>query len=94
MNGKQLKEAGIAKVAANNESFLTLMRLQAMRICNLHGKVTVDQLRRYAAKKHIYPNHPNAWGAIFRGRRWQRIGYKLSTTRSAHHRVIGIWVLK
>jgi len=88
-----LKEEGIAKVSANNVYFLALMRTQAAWICKKAGSVTISQLRRYADKQGVKPTHPNAWGAVFAGRKWTKIGYTQSTIKSAHHRVVGIWTI-
>ena len=86
-----LKDRGIELVEQNNLEFVNNMRNQAMRISRRFGQVTVDMLRIYAENSGIQPEHPNAWGAVFRCKGWKRVGYKPSKTISAHGRVIGIW---
>jgi len=66
MNGQELKNAGIALVEMNNGEFVQVMRKYAVAQAKRSGKVDADWIRKEAGKRGFYPNHPNAYGAIFR----------------------------
>ena len=89
--GRTLKVEGQATTEASNERFVDLMREEALRIIASDGYVTCDDLRRYALKLGIEPHHPNAWGAIFRGKGWKLVDRTLSQFTTNHARSIGIW---
>jgi len=89
--GQSLKSAGQDLVAGHNEEFVSLMRAEAMRISNGLGYVTSDDLRVYAARIGLEPSHPNAWGAVFKGKGWRSIGYRKSAVPQSHARIIRIW---
>lgn len=59
------RDAGIAKVASKNGTFLETMRGVARIICRQKGKVTADDLRDWAECNGVQPTHFNAWGAVF-----------------------------
>ena len=92
--GEELKEKGQKRVEGNNAGFVREMRAQAERICSVKGSVTSDDLREYARIRGMVPDHPNAWGSIFRGKRWVRVGYRKSEIASNHARTIAVWTLK
>ena len=92
--GHKRKEAGLDSVEAHNPSFVEIMRNRAREIVAKTGRVTSDDLRRYARVNGIEPDHPNAWGAIFAGKDWVQIGRTKSTLTSNHAREIRIWALR
>ena len=92
--GRRLKKEGIDRVESHNERFVDLVRRRAAVIAQQHGQVTVDNLRVWAAGRGLSPHHPNAWGAVFKGSRWQRIGTCNSTWPASHARMISIWQLR
>ncbi len=85
------KQLGLDLVEDHNFSFVDHMRDLAIAISNRDGQVTSDDLRRAATRLGIEPDHQNAWGAIFRGKRWKPMGYVNSTLPSNHARVIRVW---
>jgi hypothetical protein len=89
---RSLKEQGLDQVEENND-FVAVMRGAAERIAREKGSVSSDDLRRYAIDHKIRPHHQNAWGAIFRGKRWRLVGRKRSKFVSNHAREIKIWEL-
>lgn len=93
MTGQQLKKAGLDRVESNNLDWLDRMRGLAESECALNGSVTIDTLRRWADTLDDQPDHPNAWGAVFRGSDWKCIGRVKSTYRSNHAREIKVWTL-
>lgn len=90
-HGQRLKEAGMDKVACHNECFVHTMREYAKRQCKLYGMVTTDDLRMHATAYGLYPNHPNAWGSILKGKGWTAIGRQPSKLPGNHHREIRVW---
>jgi hypothetical protein len=93
-NGENPKDTGIASVESHNPTFVEKMRARAIEVATSEGTVTSDDLRRYGKAYGIEPNHPNAWGAIFRGNLWRSVGRKKSTLNSNHSREIRVWSLK
>ena len=89
--GKAAKDAGLDSVESNNPNFVANMRLVAKEIVLACGRVSCDDLRVYARDNNIVPSHPNAWGAIFRGKGWKQIGRKKSKLVTNHAREIRIW---
>lgn len=92
--GKEAKTSGLDLVETNNQSFVDHMRLIAKEIVLIKGKVSCDDLRVYARDNDIVPAHPNAWGAIFRGKGWKQVGRKKSKLVSNHAREIRIWTFQ
>lgn len=86
-----LKEEGLDAIERTSQSFVDLMRAEAQRISMERGMVTSDDLRVYASQCDLKPSHPNAWGSIFRGPRWQVVGRRKSAVPSSHHREIKVW---
>ena len=94
MTGLQLQLEGVRRVTLNNVNFVGMMRSEAVWLCTKYGNVSADDLREFAARRHVSPSNQNAWGAIFRGKRWRRIGEKKSTWPSNHARRIGVYQLR
>lgn len=94
MDGMAQKQLGLDLVENNNQVFIGTMRSRARDLARRDGSVTTDDLRGEAIALGIEPEHPNAWGAIFKGREWQAVGYESSVHPSNHGRVIRRWSLK
>lgn len=92
--GLALKEEGLDAVSVTDKTWVESMRESAIRISNLKGMVSSDDLREISAKSGYLPKHPNSWGAILRGKDWEMVGRKRSTHPSNHAREIKIfrWV--
>ena len=93
--GDLLKQYGIDRVASHNPEFIATIVKQANIFGQQFGEVTSDDLRLWANLHDIYPDHSNAWGAVFRelGRdpRWTRSGFTKSQIPSNHARIISVW---
>lgn len=89
--GDKLKQQGLDLVESHAPDFCEQMRHAAKAFCMVNGTVSTDELRQYAAEFDIKPHHPNAWGAIFRGRHWVPVGFTKSRLPSNHSRVIRVW---
>lgn len=91
--GEALKEEGLDSVETKNKKFVDIMRARATELCLEFGRVTSDDLRRYAMELGIRPEHPNAWGSVFRGKKWTVVGRMKSKLASNHAREIRVWAL-
>jgi hypothetical protein len=90
-DGDTLKQQGLDLVESHTTDFCSTMRRAAKACCMVRGHVTTDYLREYAACHDIEPHHPNAWGAIFRGKHWVPVGFTKSRLPSNHSRIIRVW---
>lgn len=91
MSGQQLKLDGMDRVERNNALFVRNFRELALTIARANGTVTSDDLRKIADKIDVQPDHPNAWGSIFRGKFFKPVGYTQSEIPSCHGRTIRVW---
>ena len=87
------RDAGVASVAHHCAGFVETVREQAAAICRERGQVTADELRAWADDNGLTPHHPNAWGAVFAGKRFTCIGTIQSSYVSNHYRQIKVWRL-
>jgi hypothetical protein len=85
------REAGLERVAQNAGDWLSWIRLRARLISAKNGYVSASELRQVADYFNRQPHHPNAWGAVFRGKNWKLVGYKRNAQVSAHARRVGMW---
>lgn len=90
-DGEKLKLDGKGSVEMNNLEFVKKMREHAVGIAERQGKVSTDDLRAYAQSIGVSPEHPNAWGSIFRGKKWKIVGRVKSRLASNHAREIREW---
>ena len=65
------RDDGIDEVTENNHDFLLEARRIAVLIGQQHGTVTMDDVRKVCTVK---PSHPNAWGAVFKDKRFEWTG--------------------
>ena len=94
--GLARKEAGLDQVEETDESrgrWIDRARTEAMRVARSRGCVTTDDLRKWATSTDDQPHHPNAWGAVFRGKLWLNSGLASSSLATNHGRRIFIWKL-
>lgn len=94
MDGAAQKQLGLALVERNNPNFVETMRSRARVLARRNGAVTSDDLRGEAIALGVEPAHPNAWGAIFRGKEWALEGFEPSVHPSNHGRTIRRWSLR
>lgn len=89
--GMRRHEEGIELIEMANKRFMANMRIEARFISRVYGEVHIDDLRKFAVRMGIKPKSSNAWGAIFRGKGWTKIGSKPSSFVSNHGHVSPIW---
>jgi len=90
---EQAKIFGMDLVEFHNENFVHAMRQLAKELIKQCGWITTDDLRKIADRYNIQPDHPNAWGVIFRGKTFKAIGFTKSVIASNHARRITKWTL-
>lgn len=90
-NGKYLKERGLNLVESNNMEFVQTMRAYARKEIKRKGCVSIDEVRAYADKEKLKPDHCNAFGSIFRTKDFIPVGRKNSQVPSNHSRSVIIW---
>ena len=72
--------------------FLDRARAVAESIAGEKGWVTADDVRQVLAIPSDV--HHNAMGALFRGPRWERVGWAKSAQPQRHGNRVGVWRLK
>ena len=91
---RRLRDEGIETVAENNADFLAVARSIAKRLARgrIGKSITCDDVRKRCP---ITPNHPNAWGAVFKEKTvWLFTGdYQQSAIVSRHGGMQRIWRL-
>lgn len=110
--GIRRKVAGQTRIEGriHNYTFLHTMRRMAVNLAvrkepgqdhsddSLVGFVNSDDLRKWAEREGIEPDHPNAWGAIFRkaptGYRFEKTPeWRASRIPSNHGREVPTWAV-
>lgn len=93
--GRRRATAGIARVETHQAGFVERLRQEAIRIALEGGSVTADDVRQRAAELGLQAPHKNAWGAIFRGPGWRRVGDAASAipTNHGHRNPRWAWTL-
>lgn len=94
VRAKKKREEGLHLVETNNKEFVELMRGQARRFCAVNGEVHIDDLRRFALSRGIRPESSNAWGAVFRGKCWAKIGRRKSTLVTNKGHESPVWAFR
>ena len=92
MQGRKLRDAGIALVSIGREEWIEKARKAAIRFAQKHGSVTINDVRGQITLPEQFSH--NVWGAIFRSGDFQAVGYTQATHPQAHARVIRIYKLK
>jgi hypothetical protein len=93
--GKRLRDEGISQAGANSGRWLDIARATALRIAQVHGQVTSDDVRAILEGQGLYPHHPNAWGAVFKQPHWTPTGERVaSRVPSRHANEIRVWKIK
>ena len=92
MKGRDLRDAGIARVSIGREDWIAKARDMAVWIAKQSGKVTINDVRQLIDLPDDF--HHNTWGAVLRGDAFEPIGYCQATHPSAHARVVRVYKLK
>jgi len=92
MNGRDLRDAGVARVSIGREEWIAKARSTAVAIAQRAGQVTINDVRKFIELPDNY--HPNTWGAVLRGDAFEPIGFCQATHPSAHALVVRVYKLK
>ena len=88
--GLRLQREGIASL--ERHPWLERARLAAVRLCELQGWVTSDDVQTWMADDPA--PHMNCWGALFHDKRFRSTGRTVPTTRpQGHYRRVVVWRL-
>lgn len=90
--GRADRDVGVTAIETSHLDFVPRMRAAARAWSMQYGRVTADDVRRLAWALKLEPRHKNAWGAIFRGPGWKKIGEEASRVRSNHAHVNPVWM--
>jgi len=86
------RDLGLDRLEEHYPDFLDRARAVAEQIARKKGSVTADDVRVVlsipAGVSH------NAMGALFRGPRWERIGWQQSEQPQRHGNRVGLWRLR
>jgi len=82
--GRRRAEEGLDRVESHQGDFVRRMRGEAVKIAVTRGSVTADDIRQRAAELGLKPKHKNAWGCVFRGPGWRRVGEAPSALPTNH----------
>jgi hypothetical protein len=88
--GEEEKLFGQWLVEINSGGFVSAMRALARHLASLKGRITIDDLRKWAKERDVYPHHPNAWGAVFKTG-FKAVGRVKSKLVSNHRRWVFVW---
>lgn len=87
--GQDLRDQGIAQVAARHEVWLAHARAEMLRLVDERGRVSADDL--HATCPPPVDAHPNLIGAVFRRLGLQVVDWRQSTRKAAHARMIPVY---
>jgi hypothetical protein len=90
--GRELRDAGISRVSLGREEWIAKARDMAVWIAKESGTVSINDIRGVIDLPDDY--HPNTWGAIFKSKDFEAVGYCQATHPSAHARVVRVYKLK
>ena len=86
------RDNGIATVESHNTTWLDRARQKASTLAKHFGEITSDDVRLAMGSDH--PNHPNAWGAVFKDAQFTWTGkYRPSSAKSRHAGMQRVWML-
>jgi hypothetical protein len=72
--------------------YLAHCRDVAERLYNLHGPISIDQVREQCPPPEMF--NAKVLGAVFLTEKWQKRGYEPTKIKSSHGRLVAIWELK
>lgn len=90
--GRQLRDEALAYFECVRSDWLNAARIKAINIARRKGQVTINDLREVVTLPHEFS--PNTWGAVFKSKEFEAIGYTQASHSAAHARVVRIYKLK
>ena len=92
MRKTQTKEEALSLMEERRSAFLAKCRMEAFRIFNNKGQVTIDDVRDVVELPEDIDGR--VFGAVFNSKSWERIGYTTTKRKSSHRRPIAIFKYK
>lgn len=89
--GRKLRDSQLDFFEVRDEEFLAHCRSVAVAHAQQHGSVSINDVRERVAIP--IGMHPSVLGAVFKGKRFQAIGYTEATHAAAHARVVRVYQL-
>jgi len=90
--GIRRREDGLGITAERRAGVLAEAQSIALHLGRQFDTVTADDVQAALDRRGISPEELGpAAGAIFRGRRWSRVGFQPSKRVSNNGRIIGVW---
>lgn len=90
--GRQLRDAALAYFECARSDWLNAARIKATQIAIKKGQVTINDLRESMKMPEDFS--PNTWGAVFKSKDFEAVGYTQASHAAAHARVVRIYKLK
>lgn len=90
--GRQLRDEALNAIESRRHSWLQKARLEAMMIARQRQTVTINDVRDVIELPEDFS--PNTWGAVFKCKEFEPVGYTQASHAAAHARVIRIYQLK
>ena len=90
--GRAMRERQLDIFEQSDHQFLERCRALAVLVCKQRGQASINDIR---AIIEVPPGvHPSVLGAVFRDKRFTRIGYTEAVHPQAHARVVRVYSLK
>ena len=90
--GRQLRDAGIARVEDNGKVWVAEARRWAITQAKFFGSVSINNVRASYTLPHGL--HPNTWSAVLKCKELVPIGYTQATHKEAHARMVRVYEVR
>ena len=92
LEGRAIKERQLDIFEMRDHEFLERCRSLAAMVCRERGQVSINDVRQFI---EVPPGvHPSVLGAVFRDKRFTKVGLTEASHPQAHARVIRVYKLK
>ena len=91
--GRLRRDAALNMFEVKAREWLTLARNTAVLICREKGTTTMDEVKERIGEPPDYV-HPNAAGAVFKGKQFERVGVVASKRARNNASIISVWRLR
>jgi hypothetical protein len=92
LEGRAIKERQLDMFEQRDHLFLERCRSLATLICRERGQVSINDVRQFIT---VPPGvHPSVLGAVFRDKRFRKVGLTEASHPQAHARIIRVYKLK
>ena len=86
------KELGLNRVERTSDDWIVMARREAVRICAVAGRVSIDELHDWADESGIHPESELAYSSVFRGKEWVDTKQRVPARHNGSHaREVRYW---